>query len=196
MRPAAVFSCADLDTLAGTVAQAWRSGSDRDWSVPAGSLDWSCTATADHAIDTVLAPAFFLASRKQDDYPAGGPFTMGPDARPDTLIEGIETASRVLIAVVTVADPDVRAVIWRSPRIETRGPADFVPRGALELLVHGHDVCTGLDVAFDPPTELCERLRAHTQLWPHWGSPGWTQLSMTGNPFVDLLRSSGREPRH
>jgi len=187
-----LFSCEDLDTLTRTVADGWRSGAALDWSVPAGGLAWSCSATADHTIDTVLAPAFFLASRKQDDYPAGAPFTIGPDGQPEQLIEALETASRVLSAVVGAAPRDVRAVIWRSPRVETRGPADFVPRGGLELLLHGHDVCTGLGVALDPPRDVCERLRVHTQDWPHWRSPGWTPLTMTGDPVTDLLRGSGR----
>lgn len=64
------FTCDDLGTLASLVADAWRSGADRDWSARAGDLEWSCTRTADHAIDTVLAPAFFLASRRSDDHPA------------------------------------------------------------------------------------------------------------------------------
>ena len=54
-----------------------------------------------------------------------------------------------------------------------------MPRGGLELALHGHDVCAGLGVPFDPPTDLCERLRAHTQDWPHWSSPGWSPLTMT-----------------
>ncbi len=186
------FTVDDLEVLAALVADSWRSAADRDWSARAGSLDWSCTRTADHAVDTVLAPAFFLASRKHDDYPAGGPFTLGPDPRPRDLAEAVETASRVLAAVVTVAPSDARAVIWRRPQVETRPPADFVPRGALELALHGHDVACGLEITFAPPSDLCERLRDHTRAWPHWSSPGWTPLAMDGDPWLDLLRSSGR----
>jgi hypothetical protein len=187
------FSCEDLDDLTRVVAGAWRSGADRDWSARAGTLEWSCLQTADHAVDTVLAPAFFLASRKLDNYPGFEPFTMGSDAAPHELVEGVETAARVLSAVVRTAEPNARAIIWRRPRVETRGPADFVPRGALELILHTHDVCSGLDIAFIPPSALCERLRQHARSWPHWSSPGWTQLSMTGDPWADLLRSSGRQ---
>jgi hypothetical protein len=187
-----MFTVEDLEGLAGLVAGAWRVGLDRDWSVPAGTLEWTCARTADHTLDTVLAPALFLASRRTDDYPAGEPFTLGPDAGPQDLADGVETAARVLAAVVTATPDEVRAIIWRFPRVETRPPADFVPRGALELALHGHDVCAGLGVPFDPPTGLCERLRAHTREWPHWSSPGWRPLTMTGDPWDDLLRSSGR----
>jgi hypothetical protein len=97
-----------------------------------------------------------------------------------------------LAAVVRAARPDVRAVIWRAPSVELRGPEDFVPRGAFELMLHAHDVCVGLDVPFIPDKGLCERLRQHTRDWPYWMGPGWTPLAMTGDPWTDLLRSSGR----
>jgi hypothetical protein len=186
------FTCADLDELTDLVAAAWMSGFDRDWSAPAGSLSWTCTQTADHAIDTVLAPAFFLASRKQDGYPEYGVSTPGPDARPEVLVEALSTATTILVAVVTTADRATRATIWRFPRVELRGPADFVPRGALELILHAHDVCSGLGVTFDPPADLCDRMRRHTRDWPHWTSPGWSPLTMGPDPWADLLRSSGR----
>ena len=105
-----VFSTDDLHELSARVATAWRAGADRDWSAPAGTLDWSCTRTADHAVDTVFAPAFFLASRRQDAYPdMGADFSTGPDPRPDQLVQALEVATRVLAAVVADAGPDVRA---------------------------------------------------------------------------------------
>lgn len=186
-----MFGCDDLYELSDLVAAAWRSGADRDWSARAGTLEWSCARTADHAVDTVSAPAFFLASRKQDDYPGGG-WSPGPEASPAELVEGLQTVTRILVAVVTVAEPEVRAVIWRRPQAETRGPADFVPRGALELILHAHDVCTGLGVPFAPPADLCDRLRRHTRDWPFWSSPGWAPLDMAAEPWPDLLRASGR----
>jgi len=188
------FTGDDLLVLAGLVADSWRAGRDGDWSAPAGALDWSCAHTADHTVDTVLAPAFFLASRRQDDYPPYGNFTAGPDAGPEVLAEALEAAARILAGVVATTDADVRAVIWRFPEVERRGPDDFVPRGALELILHAHDISTGLDLGFAPPTELCERLRAHTQQWPHWGSPGWSALTVVGDPWADLLLASGRPP--
>jgi hypothetical protein len=189
------FSCEDLEELTSVVAEAWLSAVDRDWAVPAGTLEWSCTQTADHAVDTVLAPAFFLASRKLDGYPAFEPFTLGAQPGANALVEGLQTATRILIAVVNSAEPDARAVIWYRPAVEIRGPVDFVPRGALELILHAQDVCAGLDIAFDPPESLCERLCEHTRTWPMWGLPGWTEPGRTENPWVDLLRASGRHPQ-
>jgi hypothetical protein len=195
------FSTTDLEVVSALAAGAWRAGRDRDWSARAGTLEWSCTRTADHAVDTLLAPAFFLASRRLDGYPAlgGNDFTVGPDATPDDLIECLETATRILVAVVSVAEPSARAVIRRRPEVQTAGPEDFAPRGGLELILHAHDVCVGLGVAFDPPAEVARRLREHTRHWPTWVGPG-NELGMSDDPWGDLLAGSGRrrqtpEPR-
>jgi hypothetical protein len=188
------FTADDLDRLAEVAVAAWREGLDRDWSTPAGTLEWSCRRTADHAVDAVLAVGLFLAARKDDGYPdwGWGELTMGPSARPADLVEGLATVARVLSAVVRASPPDVRAVIWRRPRLEVRGPVDFAPRGGLELVLHAHDVAAGLGVPFAPPAEVCARLRDHTRDWPHWRSPGWCPPPTTDDPWHDLLVGSGR----
>jgi hypothetical protein len=116
----------------------------------------------------------------------GADFTVGPDARPDQLIQALEVAARILAAVVGDAGPDVRAVIFRSPAIVTAPPQDFVPRGALELILHAHDVCAGLGVEFEPDADLCRRLREHTRSWALW-TIAWNGLPSTEDPWADLL---------
>ena len=187
------FTRADLETLTDVVAEAWTAGADRDWSARAGTLEWSCTQTADHAVDCVFAPAFFLASRRTDAYPdAGENFTVGPNATPAQLVEALHIASRVLAAVVADADPSVRAVIFRRPSVVTAPPADFLPRGALELILHAHDVCAGLGVEFEPPSTVCAHLIEHTADWP-WAAIGWARPVLeTDDPWGELLRASGR----
>lgn len=185
-----IFTVADLYQLSSLVAGAWASAGDRDWSVAAGTVEWSCTQTAVHAIDCVYAPAFFLASRRLDAYPEPGlSLALGPPA--GRLVEALEIATRILGAVVNDCDPTVRAVIFRFPAILTGQPADFVPRGAMELVLHAHDVCRGLGVAFEPPADLCHRLREHTRGWPMW-TVAWSGLERTDDPWGDLLRGSGR----
>jgi len=58
------FGVEDLHALSELVSETWTSAADRDWSGPAGTLEWLCIRTADHAVDCVYAPAFFLASRR------------------------------------------------------------------------------------------------------------------------------------
>jgi hypothetical protein len=185
----ALFSLSDMETLTELVGAAWLQGRDRDWSVPAGTLEWSCGKTAEHAVDTVIAPALFLASGNVDRYPPGE-LAFDAELTPERLVEGLRAASRVLAAVVTTTDPDVRAIIWFRPEPETRPPEDFVPRAGLELILHAHDVCAGLGVPFEPPPDLCERLREHTREWPMWQL--WHELGRTDDPWNDLVEASGR----
>jgi hypothetical protein len=186
------FTAEDLDTLADLVTATWIAAADADWSVAAGTLDWSCTATADHAVDCVYAPAFFLASRRTDDYPdAGDDLTLGADATPGRLVESLRIATRILIAVVNDAPSGARAVIFRRPAVLTGAPPDFVPRAATELLLHAHDIACGLRVPFEPPRDLCARLREHTRPWPMWGTV-WNALGSTDDAWADLLAATGR----
>lgn len=178
--------------LSDLVAETWISATTRDWSLPAGTLEWSCLRTADHAVECVYAPAFFLASRRTDRYPeAGANLALGPNATPARLVESLAIATRVLTAVVRDSGDDQRAVIFRRPQVLVARPEDFVPRGALELILHAHDVCTGLGVPFEPPADLSLRLREHTRPWPMW-SIAWNGLSRTDDPWGDLLAGSGR----
>jgi hypothetical protein len=186
------FTCDDLKRLTDSVIQAWRAGAACDWTAPAGRLEWSCRQTAEHAIDTVLAPAFFLASRNEHAYPAFDPFTLGAEPAVDVMIEGLQTATRILVAVVEAAEPDARALIWAWPTPAVGAPIDFVPRAGLELILHAYDVCQGLGVRFDPDAEVCEHLRQHTAAWPFWASDMWSPLSMRGDAWTDLLHASGR----
>jgi hypothetical protein len=191
------FTTADLDSVTCLVADAWRSGINCDWSLRAGTVEWTCLEAADHMVDAVLAVAFLLASRKQDGYPDWGwpECTAGANARPDRLIEALETVGRVLSAVITTAELDARAVIWRWPKVTTAPASDFAARGALEMILHGQDVCAGLGVELVPPADVCERLREHTRSWPHWTTPGWHAVGRSDDAWTDLLEASGRRPR-
>ena len=47
------FTVDDLYELSNLFATTWSSAAERDWSVRAGTLEWSCTRTADHTVDCV-----------------------------------------------------------------------------------------------------------------------------------------------
>ena len=185
------FSRADFDRLTGFVTDVWRTGADWDWSVPAGTLEWSCSRTAAHTVDSVLAVAFFLASRKQDGYPEWD-WSVPTTERPELVSDALDGVGRVLSGVVATAEPGTRAIIWRRPRPTTGAAGDFAARGGIEMILHAHDVCTGLGIAFEPPADLCARLRDHTLEWVHWTAPGWHALVPTDDPWGDLLDASGR----
>ncbi|HVT77247.1 MAG TPA: hypothetical protein VHD87_09465 [Acidimicrobiales bacterium] len=175
------------------MAAAWERGVDRDWSARAGTVEWSCTKTAEHAFDAVLAVGFFLASRRQDRYPdTGGVIDTGKTPWPSQLIEAMTIAGRMVAGVVATTPEDATAIIWRRPEPTVAPPSEFAPRAGLEMILHGHDVAAGLGVKYEPPEGLVIRLRDHTRGWPHWSSPGWRPVARTGDPWADLLEASGR----
>lgn len=186
------FTVDDLGSLASIVGSAWSTAADLDWSVPAGTLEWSCLHTADHAVDCVFAPACFLASRRTDRYPAIAELLLGDAATPAALVESLDVATRMLAAVVRDAEPDVRVVMFGGSPPTLGAPYDMAPRAAMELALHAHDVCCGLGVPFEPPADLCHRLREHTRPWPLWRRL-WDSLDATADPWGDLLRASGRQ---
>jgi hypothetical protein len=186
----AAFSPDDFATLSRQVLGSWRSAVDSDWSVPAGTLEWSCWKTADHTVDCVFSYAFFLASRRQESYPPFGELHAFASATPYDLVDGLQAATTLLSAVIATAPPGTRAVIGLWPYSATGTPSDFAARGGLEMALHAHDVCEGLGVAFVPPRDLCERLRQHTAEWP-----GQAALPPTTDPWSDLLERSGRSRR-
>jgi hypothetical protein len=137
------FTVTDLRSLSELVGKIWLSAANEDWSVKAGTLEWSCLNTADHAVDCVYAPAFFLASRRTDSYPEVGlDLTLGARANPAMLVQSLEIATRLLAGVVNDAEPSEEAIIFRRPTVILAPPADFVPRGAFKLVLHAHDVCS------------------------------------------------------
>ena len=186
-----MFSYSDLLTLTDYVADAWTRGGERDWGARAGTLEWSCTKTADHAYDATLAIGMFLASRRQDHYPDLAEFTAGADPTSEQLIDAIRVAGRLVAGVVAITPNDVIAIIHRNPS-KTAPPQDFAPRAALELVLHGHDVAAGLQVEFEPPADVCARLRDHTRDWRHWQGGAWAPLQFTDDPWGDIVAGSGR----
>ncbi|MCX5192588.1 maleylpyruvate isomerase N-terminal domain-containing protein [Streptomyces sp. NBC_00249] len=121
----------------------------QDWSVPAGSLEWSCRTTAAHVAHDLLAYAGQLAGRPADAYL---PFdlTVRADASPREVLQVVAACGGLLGAALAVAGPDVRAWHW--------GPTDpggFAAMGVAEVLLHTHDITRGLGVEWLPPGDLC-----------------------------------------
>ncbi|MCU1429845.1 MAG: hypothetical protein JWL83_3845 [Actinomycetia bacterium] len=182
------FTPDDLQTMSALAIDAWQSGVDRDWSVPAGTLEWSCLRTAAHTVDCVFSYALFLASRKVDAYPGGfDELRALPDATAADMVDNLRAVTTMLWAVIATAEPEARAAIGAWSRVETGGPNDFAARGALEMSLHTHDIATGLHVPFAPPPDVAQRLRDHTSTWP-----GQVPVEPSADAWSDVLESSGR----
>jgi len=181
------FGVADLATLSQLVIGCWTDAADRDWTRPAGTLEWSCWKTAEHVIDCVFSYALFFGSRRQDGYPPFGELTALPEATPGDFVDGLRAVTTMLQAVLVTAEPGARAIIRLRPHPMTGNADDFAARGAHELVLHAHDIATGLGVRFEPPTDLSRRLLRSTLDWPVF-----ERIEPTDDPWSDLLERSGR----
>jgi hypothetical protein len=184
------FTVDDFDAVSALALESWWWGVELDWSVPAGTLEWSCFTTADHTVDCVFSYALFLASRRQDRYPNFTELHALDDATPTDLMYGLQAVCTMLSSVIRSAPSDARAIIRYRPQPETGTPDDFAARGAHELILHAHDVCAGLGIPFTPPRALCQRLWDHTHDWPYG-----REVEATDDPWSDLLARSGRPRR-
>lgn len=143
----------DLLAAIENVVSTLRTGTDRDWSTPAATLDWDCRHTTEHIGDCLLSYAGQLTVEPRERYV---PFMAhaDTDAPPEGLLEFVLMGGRVLASVVRTSPAGARAY-------HPTGLADregFMGMGCVEVLVHGHDVATGLGLELDPPREVCARV--------------------------------------
>ncbi|GAA1985163.1 maleylpyruvate isomerase N-terminal domain-containing protein [Kitasatospora viridis] len=146
-----------------------------DWSVPAGSLTWSCRETAAHIAHDLLAYAGQVTGA------AGGgylPFdlTVHQDADPAELLRVITACGRLLGTQLAAADPADRAWHW--------GPTDpsgFAAMGTAEVLLHTTDIAGGLGLDWRPPAGPSARVLE--RLFPQ---------APAGDPVDVLLWQTGR----
>jgi hypothetical protein len=180
---------ADAVAAAATAEAALRPVVGRDWSVPAGPLEWDVDQTIAHMIGATAKYALYLASRCEHFIALSA--TRWPDATHEEVIDSIVPVATALAAVAAVTPPEVRAYHVSGPSSAT----DFVGRACVELLVHTADALSGLGVAFAPPAELCERVLA--QQYPDAAVPDG---AIPDAAWHGLLAATGRpastETRH
>ena len=90
-------------------------------------------------------------------------------------------------AVLAASPPDATA----SDGVVELGPAGWDARGAYELLVHGHDLATGLGGTVDPPAALCTQVLESPALW----MVDRDRAVAAAGPWEALLLASGRTAR-
>ncbi|MET9699749.1 GNAT family N-acetyltransferase [Streptomyces sp. NPDC006529] len=167
-----------IDEAVSLTTAALRGVADRDWSVPAAGLDWSCYDTAVHVAGDFTAYAGQLAARAADGWV---PFeiTADPGTTPAGVVRIIEATGGILSAAVATSPSEARA--WHP---YGAGGADaFAAMGVLEALVHTHDVLDGLGSAgWEPSAELCAAVL--DRLFPH--------APRTAAPWPTLLWATGR----
>jgi uncharacterized protein (TIGR03083 family) len=127
---------------------------DRDWSVPAGDLEWTCAHTAIHAANCLAKYAAQLAGRVEGAY-LRFRLVAAPDEAPGEILRILGSAGRLLVAAVDGAPDDARA--WHWGMTDRSG---FAAMGTGELLVHTYDIAAGLGVDWRPPAALASAVLA------------------------------------
>ncbi|WP_371670639.1 GNAT family N-acetyltransferase [Streptomyces sp. NBC_00289] len=169
------------EAVAGCTA-VLRSALDRDWEqVRAGGLEWSCRRTGAHIASDLLAYAGQLAGRAQDAYV---PFEITLDGTEDGLdradnagvVQVIETTGALFAATLRTTPREVRA--FHPYPFRSAGREGFAAMGVAEVLLHTHDVATGLGLPYEAPAHLAEFVLTgifpHVQPGPdHWRTLLW-----------------------
>lgn len=155
---------------------------DRDWSVPAGSLEMSCRDVLDHLANALA----YYAGQVATSTPVRlTPIRDGEAMRTAAELLGVvETLAMVVQRVAEATPPDARAY-HRMGMADTEG---FVAMSCVEIMVHTWDIAQGLGVAFDPPAELMPKLLNRLFPWAPTGHDAWeTFLYCVGRiPLGDL----------
>lgn len=149
---------------------------DRDWSVRAGELDWSCRDTLEHLCS--LAYPSVLATRSTSFRPVA--LRVDSGASIDELLWTMRAGAHVLAEVARAAPPTVRAFHPAG----MADPSGFVAMEADELLVHAHDIASRLGSSFRPPDDLARGVL--DRLFPWWPTDV--------EPWPALLWANGRAP--
>ncbi|MEV0557558.1 GNAT family N-acetyltransferase [Streptomyces sp. NPDC050597] len=148
---------------------------DRDWSVKAGRLDWSCRRTAEHIASDCIAYAGQLAGLPTDRYV---PFdiTFEECESPEDVLQVVEATGTLLAAAVRTAPREARA--FHPYPFRSANREGFAAMGVTEVLAHTHDIAEGLGIAYEPPAALCEAVltRIFPQVRPAPGADHWRTL--------------------
>jgi hypothetical protein len=94
----------NLDRAVDYVVAALTPGLDLNWQTPAGTLDWSCRFTAEHAAHCLQTYALQLASRTHTHYVSFFSRALN-DATNADILELLSASGRLLSAAVRAANP-------------------------------------------------------------------------------------------
>jgi hypothetical protein len=172
-----------VEAAVGAALDVLRPLVDRDWTVRAGGLEWSCAQTAIHLVNDLARYAAQLAGGVDDAY-LRFHLVVAPDEAPGEILRILGSVSRLLIAAVETAPDGARAWHWGST-----DRSGFAAMGTGELLVHTFDITSGLDVDWRPPAPLADVVLA--RLMPAVSHDDATAALLWATGRVDL---DGRPP--
>ncbi|MDQ2682469.1 MAG: maleylpyruvate isomerase N-terminal domain-containing protein [Chloroflexota bacterium] len=140
---------------------------DRDWSIPAGGLTWTCRETIDHVADALSYYCGQLAGRRTKRVPS---FRNGnPTASVPQLLEAVQTGALILADVARAAPADARG--WH--RMGMADAEGFLAMGCEEILIHTWDIAQGFGLEMTVPEELAAAVLARIFPWAPTGCSAW-----------------------
>jgi hypothetical protein len=168
-----------VEASVGECVGVMRAGSGADWSSTAGRLDWDCRETALHLASDFTAYAGQLMAPRQRGYvPFDIIFAGEPGA--DGMAEVVRATGGLLSAAARATGKGVQS--WHPYGMA--GPADFCAMGAVEAIVHTHDLARGLNIEWDAPDWIAARVLQHL----------FRQEAGPGDSWHSLLVATGRVP--
>lgn len=168
LRKAAVVCAATLSPFA-----------DRDWSIKAHGLRWTCRYTLDHVLNCLAWYAHDLAAEIPDMQ--GAARSGCPRAKITDLISSIPALAEVLALVTDGKSNRTRA--WHDWGIGD--PEGFRAMGTIEIILHTWDVSGAFNAPFDDPGTIDDiSSRLLTRLFP--------DAPIGHPPLTTLLYVTGR----
>ena len=149
---------------------------DRDWSILAGGLEWSCRQTLEHIPNTQLSYASQLAFQHKERLPRaiGGAERLTVEE----LVLSVEVNAAILEHVLMAAPASARS--YHSAGMAD--PSGFAAMGCDEILIHTFDIAGGFGIDYRPPEDLSGRVLdrlfpwAKTEVGAKVDAGNWDQL--------------------
>ena len=143
---------------------------DRDWSVLAGELSWSCRQTLDHIPNALVFYSSQLALSAKERLPRtrdGGDGLSIPE-----LLVSIKVTAAILEKVVAGSSESTRAFHPAG----MADPSGFAAMGCDEMLIHTADIAAGFNLEWLPPSDLSKRIGERLFPWAPRDCDPWQSL--------------------
>ena len=160
----------DVRAAAAICREALSGVVDRDWSILAAGLEWSCRQTLEHIPSAQLFYASQLALQATERLPrvSGG----GDQLSVADVLLTVEVNASILEHVLRAAPASARA-------FHPAGMADasgFAGMSCDEILIHTADIAGGFGIDFQAPEEICAKVLARLFPWAPTDVSAWDSL--------------------
>ena len=143
---------------------------DREWSILADGLEWSCRQTLEHIPSAQLFYASQLALQAKERLPrASG---AADQLTVSEVLLSVEVNAAILEHVLRAAPPSARAYHPAG----MADPSGFAGMSCDEILIHTADIAGGFGIDFQAPEEICAKVLARLFPWAPTDVSAWDSL--------------------